>query len=183
MTVTQQQYRFRAGDANSGFVRELWLLRERDVLELLMKPTPGIPLTVPSSALVVNVGALLTHLVPPTRSATAEVSATTGNRAGVVYESRIELTLPKPGEPLLRYLYEQRHERWLVIFRDYNAQAWLAGVPGNGLRMGLTTSTSTLRLSLAGRNDLPFLPLETADPAALFPDAAFDYSFDLSFDS
>lgn len=188
MTVSEQSYGLVMRMPNSGFVRELWLLRAGDVLAVLdpaTLPLTGQPMTVHQGGVLVEVGAHVTHLVPPPRTAMFE-EATVTDRAGIAYVPALELTLPKPDERLRDYLFRNQATRWVVFWRDYNDQGWIAGEADNGLRLTITSSQGSangLRLSLTGRQMHPAWRLASTELTALFPAAEFDHSFDLSFDS
>ncbi len=188
MTVQEQTFGVVGIQPNAGFVRQLWLLRCSDVVNLLDPfsfPFSNRIMTVSKSGLLVTAGSLLTKLVPSTRTATFE-EPTSLDRAGLIYQPAISLAIPKATAALQQFLYLNALSRWVVFWIDYNGQGWVSGQPDNGLRLVTTPvqgEQHALRLSLSGRLCQPSWRLESTNPELLFPDAAFDFSFDLSFDS
>jgi|GEM_PF-4143748 len=188
MTVTEQRFGGVQGVANAGYVRSVWLLRCVDVLAVLdpsLLPVPNQPMTVSAGGLLVAVDALVTKLLPPTRTARWQQTDVL-DRAGKTYSLSLTLSLPRPSAALTEYLYRHQAVRWVAFWLDGNGQGWVGGEPDNGLRLTMTQSQAeqnVLGLTLTGKSAHPAWRLETTDLATLFPDAAFDYSFDLSFDS
>ena len=188
MTVQEQVFGVVSIQPNAGYVRQLWLLRCADVVKLLDPfsfPASNRLMSVSKSGLLVTPGSLLTKLVPSARTATFE-EPTTADRAGLLYQPSISLAIPKARAALQQFLYLNAVSRWVAFWVDYNGQGWVSGQPDNGLRL-ITSPVQgeqhALRLSLTGRQVQPTWRLESTSPAELFPDAAFDFSFDISFDS
>ncbi|UHG90116.1 hypothetical protein [Spirosoma oryzicola] len=188
MTITEQVFGLQPGEPNAGYVRALWLLRAADVLNVLSPqelPVAGQPLTVSKAGLLVRTGAMLSRIKPMTKTATFEEPGDT-EAAGSVYAPQLQIPMPKPSPAFDQYLSRYAATRWVVFWVDYNGQGWLAGEPDNGLR--LTTSrlqgaTNGLLLTFTGRSYHPAWRLESTEPEVLFVNSAFDFGFNLSFDS
>lgn len=188
MLVQEQQFGYSDRRPNAGFVRAVWLLRCVDVLAVLdpiLLPVPGLPMTVSASGVLVGLDAVVTKLLPPPQTAQFE-QTDVPDRAGRAFGLTLQLSLPRPTEALSDYLYRNQAVRWVAFWVDGNGTGWVGGEPANGLR--LTTAHSqgdlnALGITLTGRSAHPLWRLESTDLATLFPNAAFDYSFDLSFDS
>ena len=192
MTVSPQYFGVDRIQPNAGYVRTLWLLREPDVLAVL-EPSPEperVSLTVSPrldspAGLLARVGAVVTRLQPPSRTATF-AEPTQSDRAGTMYLPSLQLSLPRPPAELDRYLTDHQAVRWVVFWLDYNGQGWVAGDAGNGLRLTIgrqQSETALINLQFSGKNWHPAWRLATTDLATLFPNVDFDYSFDLSFNS
>ncbi|MGM9508598.1 hypothetical protein ACS5NO_12755 [Larkinella sp. GY13] len=183
MTVSPQHFGVDRMQPNAGYVRTLWLLREPDVLAV-MEPE-RVSMTVSPAGLLARVGAVVTRLQPPSRTATF-AEPTQSDRAGTMYLPSLQLSLPRPPAELDRYLTDHQAVRWVVFWLDYNGQGWVAGDAGNGLRLTIgrqQSETALINLQLSGKNWHPAWRLATTDLATLFPVVDFDYSFDLSFNS
>lgn len=173
---------------NAGFVQQLWLLQATDVVTLLDPetfPVTGKPMTVSKQGVLVEAGAVVTRMVFPYRSATFEQTKS-AEIAGSYYEPKLQITLPRPTAELDEFMFRYADCRWVAFWMDGNGQGWIAGEPMNGLVMIVTRSqaeTNSLRIDLTGRGWHPVWRLESVDLTELFPDAAFDYSFDFSFDA
>ena len=174
MLVKEQVFGFRQGEPNAGFVRKLWLLRASDVL---MVGLPGI---------LVKDDAVVTRLSLPSRTATFDEPMTT-DRNGVVYTPTLEVVIPGNPADLIDFLFCNQASRWIAFWEDNNGQGWISGEPENGLRITNTKQSQAelraFRLTLTSKYLHPTYRLNCTNLADLFPDAAFDYSFDLSFDS
>jgi hypothetical protein len=102
------------------------------------------------------------------------------------YALSIEATLNGYDSRLLAWQHQHQGRRWLALIRQVDEQCWLVGNPELGLGLSFARASAaiqTSKLTLSGQDWHPTWSLPTIDLAALFPDAAFDYSLDLSFDS
>ncbi|UHG93327.1 hypothetical protein [Spirosoma oryzicola] len=102
------------------------------------------------------------------------------------YVLSLEATLPTSHPELMAWQYKYSQCRWVALIRQIDEQCWLLGNPETGLRYTFNRSIATgqsSKLTFSGRDWHPAWALPTIDLATLFPDAGFDYSFNLSFDS
>ncbi|GAB3802986.1 hypothetical protein GCM10028819_32190 [Spirosoma humi] len=188
MTISEQVFGLQPGQPNAGFIRTLWLLRAVDVVDVLephQLPVAGQPHTVSKSGLLVRVGSKLSKLSLPAKTGTFDESSLR-EAAGTVYTQTLQLPLPRSSAALDHYLGQNAVHRWVAFWIDYNGQGWLAGRPDNGLRLTTTrlqAASNGIQLTLVGKSHLSIYRLEGTDPAVLFPDSAFDFGFNLSFDS
>lgn len=188
MLVTEQRYGLVQGTPNAGFVQSLWLLRTSSVVAVLdptQLPVVNRPMTVHRSGLLVSVGATVTRLVPPARTSTFGETRVT-DRSGTGYAQTLTISLPKPTVELNSFLFKNQGARWVAFWQDGNGQGWIAGEPTNGLRLSTTqvqADANALTLMLTGLSTHPTWRLDSTDLAELFPEAGFDHSFELSFDS
>ncbi|UHG93380.1 hypothetical protein [Spirosoma oryzicola] len=188
MTTTQQILGQPAGQPNAGFVRAAWLLRAADVAAVLSPqqyPVAGQPQTVSKAGLLVRNGALLSRLQLPAKTATFD-EASSRELAGMTYVPTLQFPLPRPSAAFDDYIARYASARWVVFWADYNGQGWIAGDPANGLRLGVTRlqgATNGIQLTFTGRSAHPIWRLESTDPEVLFAGSAFDFGFNLSFDS
>jgi hypothetical protein len=188
MLVQEQKLNNYRQQPNAGQVARLKLLPVENVLTILppgQGPAVAAPFTVSKYGLAVAAGATLTELVFPVGGCTfQEGSGTDGN--GKTWSTDLQLTVPKNQTSLLDWIDRNQGRRWLAIWLDRNGLAYLAGEPGNGLRMEVSrviTSGNSVAISLKSRFTHPTWFLETFDTATLFADVAFDLSFDFSFNA
>lgn len=188
MLVTERKLSSYRQQPNAGQVARLKLLPIDAVLAISPPNTWPIlagPLTVSMYGLAVASGANLTELVfPPDGCSFNEVSTT--DEAGTVWSTTLLATIPQNQPALLDWIDANQATRWLAIWLDRNGLAYLAGDPGNGLRLEISRSiaaTNAVGFTLKGRSWHPVWFLETFDSASLFPDVDFDLSFDFSFNA
>ena len=173
--------------ANAGFVRRLRLLRRADVLLVMdpeRYPTPG-PWRVPVGGLLIREGALA--YVPQTLPRTVQFFETPGDSAqGVAYDMGLSLELPNPDAATLAWLVAHEREDWVVVWEDYNDQAWVSGNENAGLRMQRSrraAAQNVLLLTLNATLPLPSFQLPAYELAALFPVSGFSFGFSLGYRS
>ncbi|MGF7217488.1 hypothetical protein GGR92_003662 [Spirosoma lacussanchae] len=188
MIVTNQLLSNYEQGANVGHVARLRLLPVEAVLAIVPPgagPATATPFTVSRYGLAVANGAQTTELLfPPGGCSFTEGSAQ--DAAGIVYAPELTATLPKNQPALLDWLQRNQGRRWVALFLDRNGQAYVAGEPGNGLRLQLNRAIAagnSIAISLKGKATHPAWLLETFDAAVLFAHVDFDLSFDFSFNA
>lgn len=188
MLLTEQTLSTYRQRPNIGQVARLKLLPIADVLAITPPgegPAVADPLTVSKYGLAVAAGATLTELVFPPGGCTF-TEATSTDAAGTVWAPELTATIPQNQPLLVDWLAKNKTRRWLAIWLDRNGQAYLAGEPGNGLRMGISRAIAggnSVAVSLKGRSWHPTYFLETFDSSVLFAYVDFDLSFDFSFNA
>ncbi len=188
MLLTEQSLSTHQQRPNVGQVARLKLLPIDAVLALTPPgegPAVSDPLTVSKYGLAVAAGAVLTEIIfPPGGCSFTE--ATASDAAGTVWSPELTATVPKNEPALVDWLAKNKTRRWLAIWLDRNGQAYVAGEPGNGLRMGVSRAIAggnSVAISLKGRSWHPTYFLETFDSSVLFAYVDFDLSFDFSFNA
>ncbi|MVM35284.1 hypothetical protein GO755_35005 [Spirosoma sp. HMF4905] len=190
MQVTESRIGLTLQQPNAGQVARLKLLPIERVLAILSPdelPVVGSPKTISKNGLNVEAGSILTELVFPAGGCTMqETSQADPAGAGTSWELTLEAALPRNQPALTDWLETNQARRWLAIWLDRNGQAYLAGEPGNGLRLELSRTIGALnyvQVTIKGRSWHPAWFLETFDSASLFADVDFDLSFDISFNA
>lgn len=173
--------------ANAGYVRRLRLLRRVDVqlvMDPVRYPTPG-PWQVPVSGLLVRESA--PAYVPQVLPRTVVFYETPGESAqGMAYDMGLKLELPNPDATTLAWLVAHEREEWVVVWEDYNDQAWVSGNEEAGLRMLRNRSAAgqnILMLTLSATLPLPSFRLPAYELTELFPAGGFSFGFSLGYDS
>ncbi|GAB3990365.1 hypothetical protein GCM10028807_17370 [Spirosoma daeguense] len=193
MLVTEQSFTTDLRQPNAGNVARLKLLAIDSVLAVISpRPGPAVagtlqagPFTVSRYGLPVSGGYDLTEIIFPF-GACSFVEVSTRDQAGTVWAPELQAAIPKNQPALLDWLDRNQTRRWLAIWLDRNGLAYVAGEPGNGLRMDVSRAVSagnSVGLTLKGRFTHATWFLETFDAGELFAHADFDQSFDLSFTS
>lgn len=173
---------------NAGHVRRLRLLRKQDVLGVI-DPVRHVGLggsyEIPAAGLMAALDA--TVYLPQVQPRTIRFSETpTDSEQGLAYEQSLSMDVPNPSPELLAWLLTHNRTEWLLVWEDYNDTAWLSGTEENGLRMLWSRSVASqnaLVITWTGRLPLPSFVVAGFEPAELFPDSAFDYSFNFDFAS
>lgn len=169
---------------NVGYVTHLLLIDVDDVLGL-MDPVrfPNPQNIIPYGGIMVKPATPVTQLVFGDRSCTFQENSSE-NVDGIAYNVTIDTILPRGGIQLNTWLNIALQKRYVVLVRDANAQCYLIGEPGSGVRLtsahALGTADAT-RLGITARAWHSCWRVAGIELALLFPDAEFDYSFDLSF--
>ncbi|WP_155296289.1 hypothetical protein [Spirosoma rigui] len=187
MTIQEQKVGTWAGFPAVGFVARLKLVPADQVVNLLTPdqlPTPGKPFTVNKAGILVEVGTTVYELnLRPAQTTFKQDEIVDVN--GTSYALSIEADVPTSPD-LVKFLQLNRARRWLAIWIDLTGQAYVAGQANKGFTLthqrSLTSINST-QLSLRARCLNPTWYLESFLSSELFPDAAFDHSFAISFDS
>ncbi|WP_020603128.1 hypothetical protein [Spirosoma spitsbergense] len=187
MVLTEQSFGSYQQTPNAGQVARLKLLPVDAVLAI--SPPGEWPATTPGTVsrfgLAVAGGSVATELIFPVGGCSFQELQETG-QAGTVYRPELVATVPRNQAGLLDWIHLNRARRWLALWLDRNGQAYLAGEPGNGLRMEMSrtvNATNSMSLTLKGRFCHPAWFIETFDSAELFADVDFDLSFDFSFNA
>jgi hypothetical protein len=193
MIVTEQKFSPYQQQPNAGQVARLKLLPIDAVLALsppgaghgLDGPTTNEPLTVSKYGLAVSGGSPLTELVFPVGACTF-TETSSRDPAGTVYSPELQATIPRNQPGLLNWLDQHKAHRWLALWLDRNGLAYVAGEPGNGLRMEISRAVgagNSVAVSLKGRYLHTTWFLETFDSSVLFADVEFSTEFDFSFNA
>ncbi|OJW76345.1 MAG: hypothetical protein BGO59_22765 [Spirosoma sp. 48-14] len=150
-------------------------------------PTTSDPYTVSRYGLAAAGGAAITELIfPPGGCTFTETSEPGQEGAGTAWSLELSATIPKNQPMLLHWIYLNQGKRWLALWLDRNGLAYVAGEPGNGLRMGTAraiNAENSVSLKLTGRCWHPAWFLERYNTSELFADVDFDLSFDFSFNA
>ena len=177
---------------NAGGIRRLKLLPESAVMAVLdpvqfpnVLPFP----TMPICNIVLRSNAIVTEfaLLPSMSGFSVAHQRTV---YGDEYAVEVGWQVPKQRAEVLGWCIQNIGSRWVALLEDRNGLCYVVGDIENGLELTYAahsgeqaTSANKTAFKLAGRlNHQPWL-LETIESSALFKDAAFDYSFDLSFDA
>lgn len=188
MIVTEQKFSPYQQQPNAGQVARLKLLPIDAVLALSPPgagPTTNEPLTVSKYGLAVAGGSPLTELVFPVGACTF-TETSSRDPAGTVYSPELQATIPRNQPALLNWLDQHKARRWLALWLDRNGLAYVAGEPGNGLRLEISRAVgagNSVDVSLKGRYLHTTWFLETFDSSVLFADVEFSTEFDFSFNA
>lgn len=188
MIVTEQKFSSYQQQPNAGQVARLKLLLIDDVLALSAPragPPTANPLTVSQYSLAVAAGSQLTELIFPA-GACSFTENSSRDPAGTVYTPELQATIPRNQPALLDWLDQNKARRWLALWLDRNGLAYVAGEPGNGLRMEISRAVgagNSVAVSLKGRYLHTTWFLETFDSSVLFADVEFSTEFDFSFNA
>ena len=173
--------------SNAGYVRRLRLLRRADVMLVMdpaRYPTSGT-WQVPVAGVLVRDGAKA--YVPQVLPRTVRFSETPGESAqGMAYDMGLALELPNPDAATLAWLMANERQEWVIIWEDYNDQAWISGNEETGLRLQRSRSAAgqnILLLSLSATLPLPSFQLPAYELAQLLPVGGFSFGFSLGYSS
>lgn len=188
MAIQEQQIGTVDGQTGRvGYVARLKLLPLPDVLAILGPDrfmAGQAPMTVSTGGIVVSRSARLNELrMDSTQATFAEVATTDAN--GVAYALSIQGRAVATAD-LVAWLDRNQGRRWVALWIDLTGQPYIAGDEERGLLLQYQrnlTERNTIQFTLTGRAVHPAWYLQSFLTADLFPDAAFDYSFNLSFDA
>lgn len=144
---------------NAGYVRRLRMLLREDVqlvMDPVRYPTVG-SWQVPEEGLQVRDGA--TAYVPQALPRTMRFSETPSESAqGMAYDMGLSLELPNPDAATLAWLMAHERREWVVMWEDYNDQAWISGNEELGLRMQRSRSAAGQNILLLTLSATLLLP-------------------------
>lgn len=172
------------GRSPVGLVTHVLLIGLEHVLAVFdpeRYPVPGAPHQLDIGSLAVSRNANFFRLTfVPGLCQFGEADSESG------YVISLEATMAGHDGELMAWQHANQQRRWLALIRMVDGQCLLLGNPETGLRHTFNRSSATnqgSKLTFSGKDWHPAWALPSIELSELFPDAAFDYSFNLSFDS
>lgn len=159
------------GLTNGRMVKELWLVKQADVLSL--------------NGFVVKLNAVVTKMVFGQNSCFyAESEELTDN--GHAYSCAIDYEMPKLRADVNFWLKEHRNVKWCAIVRDGNGNAWVVGDDVTGLEVihskQIGDKTGYV-LNIAGVCREGAVVLRSSDLSVIFESTDFGFDFSEDFNS
>jgi hypothetical protein len=174
--------------SNAGGLRRLRLLPESavvDVLDPVRFPNTLAYPTVPVGNLLLTDSTTTEFVLPPVPAGFSVTHSTTVY--GDEFAVSILFRIPRQRAELVGWLSRNLGRRWIVLAEDRNGLISILGDVDNGLVLTTALATgdqatgqNSIGFELTGRiSHAPWL----AEQWTMFPEGAFDFSFDSSFDS
>jgi hypothetical protein len=168
------------GESNGPWVKELHLIAADDV-ELLTIPFEADDFQLKAGYLKLKTGADVVKVDFAVNARWTEQEVDGDN--GKFYECGFEMVLPKNKARNLRWFYENRNKKVLVLFRDANFGCLLAGDEVTPLSMNVNRmigDVNMMTVNLAAVTRYPAWHIVSTDAEVLFS-GGFSSGFDLGF--
>ena len=165
------------GEQNGAWVKELHLISADDV-ESLTPPMEADDYQLKAGYLKLKTGADVVKVEFAIKASWNELEVETDN--GKAYECKMEMVLPKNKAKNLRWFYENRYKKVLVLFRDANYNCYVAGDEVTPLKMNVERrigDVNALLVSLDGVLRCPSWHIVSTDAEVLFS-GGFGSGFD-----